>query len=46
MKILLLSFTFEDIGVAIVTNINSENHKYYCLYFFLITLYPSFMTFL
>ena len=33
----------ENIGVAMVTNINL---KYYCLYFPYIILYPSFITFL
>ena len=39
----------EDIGVAMVTNINfdfwNRKYKYYYLYFSFITLYPSFITF-
>ena len=53
VKILFLSFTCEDIGVAMVTNMISQlqesfplrKYKYYCLYFCFITLYPSFITF-
>ena len=54
MKILFLSFTCEDIGVGrhgiflfirILTFWNRK-YKYYCRYFSLITLYPSFKTFL
>ena len=47
-----LSFTCEDIGVAMVTNINFDFLeqkifiKYYCLYFSFITSYPSFITLL
>ena len=57
VKILFLSFTWENIGVAMVTNIIflffiriltfwNRKYKYYCLYFSSITLYPSFITFL
>ena len=57
MKILFLSFTCEDIGLAMVTNMNflffiriltfwNRKYQYYCLYFSFITLYPSFKTFL
>ena len=57
VKILFLSFTYEDIGVAMVTNMVclffiriltfwNRKYKYYCLYFSFITLYPSFITFL
>ena len=57
VKILFLSFTCEDIGVAMVTNMISQlqerfltfwnrKYKYYCLYLSFITLYPSFITFL
>ena len=51
VKILFLSFTCEDIGVAVVTNIDCDFLdqkifiKYYCIYFSFITLYPSFRTF-
>ena len=37
VKALFLSFTCEDIGIAMVTNINFDfwnwKYKYYCLYF-------------
>ena len=57
VKILFLSFTCEDIGVAMVTNMIflffiriltfwNRKYKYYCLYFSFITLYLSFITFL
>ena len=54
VKILFSSFTCEDIGVAMVTNMITNTiltfwnrkYKYYCLYFSFITLYPSFITFL
>ena len=53
----ILSFTCEDIGVAMVTNMVclffiriltfwNRKYTYYCLYFSFITLYPSFITFL
>ena len=46
----ILSFTCEDVGVAMVTNIIltfwNRKYNYYCLYFCFITLYPSFITFL
>ena len=47
---IFLSFTCEDIGVAMVTNTIltfwNRKYEYYCLYFSFITLYPSFITFL
>ena len=56
VKILFLSFTCEDIGVAIVTSMITSiiltfwnrKYEYYCLYFSFITLYLylSFITFL
>ena len=51
VKILFLSFTCEDIGVGrrgiflfirILTFWNRK-YKYYCRYFSLITLYPTFL---
>ena len=54
VKILFLSFTCEDIGVAMVTNMITNTiltfwnrkYKHYSLYFSFITLYLSFITFL
>ena len=56
-KILFLSFTCGDIGVATVTNMVflffvriltfwNRKYKYYCLYFSFITLHLRFITFL
>ena len=46
VKILFLSFTCEDVGVAMVTDFWNRIYKYSCLYFSFITEYPSFITFL
>ena len=50
MNILFLSFTCEDIRIAMVTNMISQLQEsfplYYSLYFSFITLYPSLKTFL
>ena len=56
MKIPFLSFTCEDIGVAMVINMINQlqlefftfwdrKYKCYCLYFSFISLYPSFIIF-